>query len=309
MTSFTAKDAGQNLGDFKYDISACLFDDDLTIKIVTRNNLPPVFEKVFLPKDKIGDSGPTIHAEIFALQSGVSCEGLSVAITDPPCPNCTKQLIMSGIKNIYILEAGFSQGMWYNSVDESRVARKRYFHEVSLALAKYAGLGVFVIGADGRIVETLCTYVEKKPSMSGANSASYAFIKKDETRLYEQYTYGMDSKAAAGIRAKFEDVDDGLRYRLMIDPLSHLLSHCARHGKNLAEQEIYISEIPTSRCIVNAVGSGVKRLSVPQKYQTYYAASSDGFDGNDISQKTASALQALNLLAQKGVIEVTFENL
>lgn len=297
-------------GDFKYNISACLFDDDLDIKIATRNNLPQVFKGIFDFKDKIGDSGPTVHAEIFALQSGLKCAGLSIAITDPPCPNCTKLLIMSGIKNVYILESGFTHGLWYNSVDENDVARRRYFDEVSLALLKHAGLGVFKIKHNDQGVEILSEPDSVSAHRKHTDNANYAFIKNEmsgETRLYEQYTYGMSAEKAENIRASFKDVAGGLRYRLMIDPLSHLLAHSAQRGKTLASQTVHITEIPTSRCIVNAVSAGVVHLFVPQEYELHYKEIYENVSPSDLSKKTVDALNALKVLEGKGAVKVTFE--
>lgn len=311
VQSLVEKRAESGVTEFKYNISACLFNDSRAIQVTARNDFPAVLAAAFSADDQIGDSSPTIHAEIFAMQSGLACGGLSIAITAPPCPNCTKQLIMSGIHNIFILESGFKTGLWYNSVDEGGVPRKRYFDDLSLVLAKHAGLGVFVINDEGQIVKTMAEFDLHDKNAVRMNSANYACstsMKGEETRLYEQFTYGMDSQKAEAIREKFSDVPGGLRYRLMIDPLSHLLAYCAKYGKNLKSKSVHITEIPTSRCIVDAVGAGVERISVPIEYQHFYTQCEAGIDEEALSTKTAHALRALHTLENKGIVQVVFED-
>jgi len=106
----------------------------------------------------------------------------------------------------------------------------------------------------------------------------------------------------------FTDVEGGLRYRLMIDPLSNLLAHCAKYGKPLAAEEVYITEIPTSRCIVNAVGAGVEHLFVPKKYQALYGKTNAATRKANLSRKTSYALKALSILEDKGAVKVIFKD-
>ena len=204
-----------------------------------------------------------------------------------------KKIIMAGINAVYILESGFTKGLWYNSSDESAIPRKRYFDDVSLAFAHEAGVAVHTLNNDGTAHE-----IGKKHTVISTNkdrdnnTYAMAMTENDQCiKTIEEYTPAMNDQKADALRTKFQDSPDGLRYRLMIDPLSNLLAYCAKEGLTIKDGKTYISEIPTSRCIVNAVGAGITHFGIP--------------DIAAVSEKSKKALKALELLQKKGIIQLS----
>ncbi len=309
--------------DYKYNIAAVLFNEGTQVVIsAARNDLPESFNGVFPPTEEIGDSGTTIHAEILCLDGAKALvEGASIMVTDPLCPNCMKSVIAAGVKKIYITEDGFTQGNWYNSADENGVERQRYFDDVSLKLAAYAGVQVCKIGGKGG-EDVSCDIIQpqEKPPMSKARVEEYdagtlsamvcnaqdrgrpyavAIANGPKQRRYivmasESYVPGMSDEKAQNIREHFKDVPGGLRYRLKVDALSSILSACAYFGFSLSGEQVYISEIPTSRCIVNAIGAGVKHFGLAHK--------------EALSQKSKYALDAFYKLETHGIVKASVIN-
>ncbi|GEM_PF-6075898 len=297
--------------DYKYNIAAVLYNPE-TGKVLAKakNDIPNSFYGVVGHDAVLGDSGSTIHAEIAVLSmSPVPTEGLALVVTDPPCPNCMKMIIGAGITRILIYEKGLTKGYWYNSSDEIDVPRKKYFDDVSLTFAKQAGVEVLVVNEAGELVnfllpkkqvewqtqsimrrvtdhkllEDYTDAIKAQPHAiavaSDADGVAYAII------TVEEYTKGMNEEVEAAIRAKF----DVLRYRLKLDALSHMLSFCAAKNLSLKNSPVYISEIPTSRCIVNAVGAGVGSFGL---------ATMDAQ-----SDKSKNALHALEALKKHGLVK------
>lgn len=303
--------------DYKYNIAAVLFNEETQVAIsAARNDLPESFNGVFLPTEEIGDSGATIHAEILCLDGAKALvESASIMVTDPLCPNCMKSVIAAGVQKVYIAEDGFTHGNWYNSADENGVNRQRYFDDVSLKLAAYAGVQVCKIGGNsGENVSCDILQPQEKPPMSKARVEEYdaatlsavvgkakergspyavAIANGPKQRRYivmatESYVPGMSDEKAENIREHFADVPGGLRYRLKVDALSSVLSACAFFGFSLNGEQVYISEIPTSRCVVNAIGAGVKHFGLAHK--------------EALSQKSKYALAAFAKLEMHDIV-------
>lgn len=305
----------ERLSEYKYKIAAVLFDM-ATGEVVSSasNGLPKLLENVLEPQDILGDSGPTIHAEEMVMQQcPIPTKGLAIAVTDPLCPNCMKSVLSSGIDAIYVAASGFDHGIWYNSGDEQGILRSRYFKDVSLALAKANGCPVFIFndqtgnikqvlhqksstGADQKLFKAIA--VEDKTSINAvldSKEDSFACAMGERAgKAYfvysqEDYIRGMNDQVAKDIRDRFKDVPLGLRYRLMVDPLSGILSAAHYFGLKLKNHSVYISEIPTSRCLINAIGNGIS---------SYVLASDDAR-----SEKSMNTLEALAVLEEKAGIK------
>lgn len=297
--------------DYKYNIAAVLYNPE-TGKILAKakNDIPTCFHSIIDHDIELGDSGSTIHAEISVLSmSPVPTQGMALVVTDPLCPNCMKMIISAGISRILVYEKGLTKGYWYNSNDEVDVPRKKYFDDVSLVFAKQAGVEVLVVNeagelvnfllpkkqvewqtqtimrrvADHKILEDYTDAIKKQPHaitvVEDQDGVAHVVI------TVEEYTKGMNADIEASIRSKF----DVLRYRLKLDALSHMLSFCAAKNLRLRNSPVYISEIPTSRCIVNAVGAGVGSFGL---------ATMDAQ-----SEKSKNALLALDTLKKHGLIK------
>lgn len=290
-----ALETGPEIAGYKYAIAASVYDPQgrpyPKPLYLRRNGLPPLLQGKIEPNAHLGDSGPTVHAEtrLIAEHGGVKLAGKGVMVSDPPCPNCMKAMIGAGISEVLILSHGFDHGIWYNSVDEAGIKRACYFQDVSVLLAQQAGVAVSRVSAAGKVEEVLSpqnndavdnlgyAHVEKLDSLKQAqacfdanrgfwqghpHAASLSTDPAGNLHLLitrEQYLGNMTHAKAQALRDRFEG-QGGLRYRLMLDPLSGLLSAAAAYGLSLAGQTPYVSELPTARCIVNALDGDITGL-------------------------------------------------
>jgi len=114
-------------------IAAALWQTDLPNQaIIKTNEWPQIILDNFDQNQKIGNSSGTIHAETNAiLNAEFATDGSSICITDPFCPNCAKNMVEAGIKNIYIDEAGFDGDFFKRRGGE--------FETMSMRICQHAG--------------------------------------------------------------------------------------------------------------------------------------------------------------------------
>lgn len=308
---------------YKYQITASISDPQNNQEIArTGNFLPDCLAAHYGFKDQIGDSGPTMHAEIACLARlpiGISSKGKVLSVTDPLCPNCMKSVIAAGVQEIRIDHKGFDEGIWYNSTDEAGIARRRYFDDVSLVMAQAAGIHVVKLDKDNSpvvlspsntaplsdehlFVEPYNGKIAIQEAQQGDVSFACSIVHNRQDDRFsiianESYTPGMDDQIAENIRAGFASSGHDLRYRLMIDPLTHLLAGLSKYGLHLVKKRVYVSEIPTSRCIINAIGAGVTGFIFPKSL---------ALATNLRSEKSKTAYAALQELQSKSIISVDF---
>lgn len=230
---------------------------------------------------RIGNSSGTIHAEtacIFtAPQHGHKTKNASLFITDPPCPNCMKNMAEAGISKLYIDHKGFDKD-WAKRRGES-------FDTMSMRVAAKAGMDVFVIyrqkNNQEQKFEVISTHAAGyKPKIE--NPAKIAPCGNwQATKSSAQSHYGDEPFALAlatntngekvsilvdrhpTIGYTYETVENKQdKYSFILQPINRLLMIAAKEGLTIDTDHIYSSRTPTSRELINFIGAGFNKLHI-----------------------------------------------
>lgn len=271
---------------------------------ITRTNFwPEPIETHIGREHKIGNSSGTIHAETACLfeaaQNTHSTAGASLFITDPPCPNCMKNIAEAGITKLYIDHKGFQKDF----------ARRRgdSFENMSMRVAAKAGIDVYVIYRKDQKFEI----ISRHPPGYQATNEHPAIVQPcehwQEYLTSTQKTYG-DEPFALGLATR----DDGTpvsvlvdrhptigytsenvekkqgKYSFVLQPINRLLMTAARDGLQLDLDHIYSSRVPTSREFVNMIGAGIQTLTI----------------GNKSKSRDEHGITALETVQSKGLLNV-----
>lgn len=282
-------------------ISACLFSPFEKREELSSTNIRPAqLRNEFALNERIGISSQYLHAETATLfQSHASTDGMAIAVTDPFCPNCAKNMAEAGIRSIFIDSKGLDKDF----------AKRRGpdFESMSLTIALKAGINVFIVNRkEQSITPVINPPHTTRPSPSGIeffdidpNDTLSNILKEFLERLPEQpftigFTTDLKTKKRIGILAieslppgfTPEHYQDSLKphegkYRYPIDPLNKLLFALKRQGMQLDNDTLASSHTPSSRALVNAVGFGTKEILI-------------GKDTPEHDPYARSALEALN---------------
>lgn len=250
-------------------IAASLLQGDGGALISRTNYWPDSLLNAFGKDGKIGNSSGTIHAETACiLHAGFAVQGASVCITDPFCPNCAKNMAEAGITKIYIDHKGFEKDFF--------VRRRGDFETMSMRICQKAGIAVYMME---RKVQSLHTIYEppegyvppdERPVML-TDVEDYAFeavIGKSENRKVAVARAGrtlLTAPAHPVIGFDWQDDRDEIthppdKYSFIQEPVNRLLMQAARRGLHI--DQLYCSEVPTSREQVNLIGAGITEIIV-----------------------------------------------
>jgi len=288
-------------------VAATLFTPQF---MVSRTNYwPHVIESFFGIATEIGNSSGSIHAEIATIfESAYPTDGASIAITDPPCPNCVKNILEAGIKKIYIDHKGFEKDFFQRRGEE--------FQNLSLMMCEQAGVGLYKLFRKDRRVETLCSvkedfiahedspvYVEPIETMSEAIFADV--IKKaydiHKTRKFavaflvddEEHGFCVIARSHVVMGLSYEDPNDLVKieraqekYSLLQEPVNRVLMHAARYGLHCVDGYFFASQVPTSREQVNLVGRKIHRITI----------------GNITKCRDTHGIEAMRMLSSAGIL-------
>lgn len=250
------------------------------------NHWPNVIREILGVKKKIGNSSPTIHAETAVLTASPhAVEGADLYITDPPCPNCMKNVAEAGIKNLYIDQGGFERKYYKKN--------KKNVDDMSMGIAKRADISIYHVNT---LREDIVTIHEAPQKFSPVNDSPIVIepIKKEGAALFDdaidlatqahkqrkhvvacvkdaaenKFLLTVRSHLVVGYSA--EDKQDvplinkapGEKYGYIQEPVNRLLMFMARKGYTLLDGYLYCSIVPTSREQVNLVGANIKRITI-----------------------------------------------
>lgn len=238
----------------------------------------------------IGSSSGTLHAEIACILSaasqGLETQGAEIAVTDPLCPNCAKNIAEAGITRVYIDHKGFEK--------DFAVRRGTDFENMSIQILNRAGISIYEIR---RKEDRIIPISVRDSNYSPSNDSPVIFChldtgRKDETfrdMIRDTYThFGNEPFALAFGRnrdeqpvsicakahlaigyTRHEDApelrEDHGKYSFTLEPANRVLMNAARLGVRLDPEYFYVSLPPTSRESVNLVGAGIKTLSIGQR--------------------------------------------
>lgn len=259
-------------------IAATIFHETNEWHFSCVNHWPTKIEKALGRDTRIGDASGTIHAEtacIFhaAFEEGYSTQGTSLAITDPPCPNCVKNMAEAGIDNIYIDHKGFHK--------DFAQRRLEYFKTLSLRLAEKAGVSIYEVNRKTKsIVPIIIADKEYVPPnenpieiIEEEENFKYEFSAEDHIKVATAILFKNNQKIqmictshpALGFQTKkdlYEIEHPETKYSFIQEACNRLLMNAARYGYKILENRIICSETPTSREFVNLVGANIDKLKI-----------------------------------------------
>jgi len=287
-------------------IAATLFSPKFMLS--RTNYWPPAIETVFGKDKQIGSSSGSIHAEMATLfDAAYPCKGAHLAVTDPPCPNCIKNIIEAGITHIYIDHKGFEKDFFQR--------RGQEFRELSLLMCEKAGIGVYKIFRKDRRFETLIAQNENKIAHEDSPIISEPIEEVTEAvfndlvkRGYETHKernfaialvkaendklYALTARSHPVTGISFENHDDlelKDKYDLIQHPLNRIFMRAARDGLRFIDGYFFSSQVPTSREMVHLVGKGIKRITI----------------GDPKKCRDPQGLEAMQMLSSAGVLSYT----
>lgn len=238
------------------------------------NGWPPAIETAFGREGKIGNASGTVHAETACILSAPSTtKDAQIFITDPPCPNCMKNLAEAGIKKLYIDHKGFDKDF----------AKRRgdHFEAMSLRIAERAGISVYKITRKTQEIETILAtpenyapFNEYPLHMIDGDHTRFQKAIKDEYEFYGDRPFALAvttnnngekkilsacAHAAIGYSHETLESPDG-KYSFILEPINRILMGAPRLGLQIEKDHVFTSRIPTAREQINLIAAHIKTL-------------------------------------------------
>ncbi len=267
-------------------IAAALWHQDYPqMAVVKTNEWPQIILDKFGTTKKIGNSSGTIHAETNTiLNAPFATNGASICITDPFCPNCAKNMVEAGIKNIYIDEAGFDRDFFKRRGGE--------FETMSMKIAANAGTNVYAIDKNKKIIRPILEidkdYVAPLDSpleietLTNFNEGNFQHAIMTAAQKHQQRKVSiafvtdmlgnqlsLTSRAHVVEGYTMQDPEEALtlltpvgKYSFIQEPVNRMLMNLARYGYVLNKDFFFCSQVPTSREQVNLVGANISRITI-----------------------------------------------
>jgi deoxycytidylate deaminase len=256
-------------------VAACLAGHDYTI---TRTNFwPHPIADVMGTDARIGSSSGTIHAETACLFKASYTHnttlGASLFITDPPCPNCMKNIAESGVSKLYIDHKGFQK--------DFAKRRGESFENMSMRVADRAGIDVHVIYRKEQRFEVISHHApgykpahEHPAVIKPCDDTPSALAKAKRHYGDEPFAFAtatdasrqtlsilVDRHPTIGYTSENVEGKQG-KYSFILQPINRLLMIAAREGLTIDPTSVYSSRVPTSREFVNMIGAGIQTMTI-----------------------------------------------
>lgn len=271
------------------------------------NYWPGSIESKIGRETKIGNSSGTIHAETACILHAPRTQDAELFITDPPCPNCAKNMAEAGIKTLYIDHKGFEK--------DFAQRRGNLFASMSMRILDAAGIPVFVVFRKERRLEAALEIkkgyippLENPSKLTALNctltKAVFAEQVQKATRLYKEapfalalgekdaghtFVFSASSHPAVGYTNNDNLSIEG-KYSFILQPINRILMGAKFHGLQIDRRFIYSSRIPTARESINMIGANLSTLYIGDE-----SASRDEFGPLAMEQlEKADILKFLN---------------
>jgi deoxycytidylate deaminase len=249
---------------------------------------------------RIGNSSGTIHAETACiLAANGATQGAALFVTDPPCPNCVKNMAEAGITALYIDHKGFDKDFSQRRGDD--------FRAMSLKVAEKAGISVYIVYRKNQRIETLqeptTDYqpAEENPilieelkdappllSSTPYNKGCKPFASAVATNVQgRSFLMIAEAHPVIGYTSETIENPEG-KYTFILEPVNRLIMGAARRGLNIDPAQLYSSRVPTARELINMIGSGLDTLQI----------------GNLQDSRDAHGLDALRILTDAKILNV-----
>ena len=272
---------------------------------ISKTNFWPESIKQKIGKDvRIGNSSGTVHAETACILAAPVTDDSALFITDPPCPNCVKNMAEAGVRALYIDHKGFDKDF----------ARRRGedFSNMSMRICDKAGISVYKIFRKEQRTETILKIpegysppIENPPKiepLEGAiNAGDFETLIADHQKFYSDEPFalltahgqiGRSFVIAANIHPVIGYTSQTMekpenKYSFLLQPVNRILMIAARYGLNVDKTLVFSSRVPTSRELVNLIGADVQSLHI----------------GNAQDSRDEFGLQALAKLKNAGIFK------
>ncbi len=245
--------------------------------IVSRTNFWPGALDIVPREQEIGNSSGWVHAETAALFDSPSTQGAALFTTDPPCPNCMKNIIEAGIAEIYVDASGF-QKPYAEFAGEAVL-------NMSEEMAAQAGISFSKVDLENLTVTKLNT---PGPAASSEDqTAAGPICLPGEERLFQGHVLetndrlpGQDFATCCALNDAgqlvfltvtphvvhgYKDRADQLvngKYSYILTSLTRLLMQARRLGVKPILDTVTCQRVPTSRELVNFIGAGGRQIRV-----------------------------------------------
>jgi deoxycytidylate deaminase len=281
-------------------IAASVFDDHYLI--AKTNDWPESIKIKLGTEQRIGNASGTVHAEVRAiLASKIPTQNLSLAITDPFCPNCAKNIAEAGIKNVYVDHKGFEKDFALRHGDE--------FLSMSLRIAEKAGMNVYKVERKEQQITPIFIsppdFIPREDNPIKIRELTKGNTVKDwiatNRIIHERWGAAIASNnedkifglfaschPAIGYTKDMITHDSEGKYNFYLEPLNRILMASKRYGLILDPSQIYMAQVPTARELVNYIAGGFNLLQI-----------GDPHKGRD-----EDAFAALGLLQQSRIIKI-----
>ncbi|MFK7839741.1 MAG: deaminase [Bdellovibrionales bacterium] len=264
------------------------------------NQWPKNIETTIGKETQIGNSSGTLHAETACILNAPSAtKGATMYITDPPCPNCMKNMAEAGIAKLYIDHKGFDKDWAKRRGDQ--------FETMSMRVAAKAGLDVHVIYRKEEKFEIISRHApdyqpnEENPAIiNPCNDWDARLSKAKQSHAKEPFALALATTPSGKtvsilvdrqptIGYTYETVENKQdKYSFILQPINRLLMIAAKEGLTLNQDYIYSSRTPTSREFVNFIGTGLNKIII-----------------GDISQsRDENGIKALHQLTESKTIKI-----
>ncbi len=251
------------------------------------NFWPKPIEDTFGRTQDIGSSSGTIHAETACILSAPKAWDSSMFVTDPPCPNCMKNIAEAGISNLYIDHKGFDKD-WARRRGES-------FANMSMRIAEKAGINVYVIYRKEQRFEVISKHIpdytpriekpahirhceEATPTKQSLENFWIASLSLANAECKEEpfalalcmdesgahVILRTDRHPAVGYTSETIEGKEG-KYSFILQPVNRILMIASRDGLKI--EKLYSSRTPTSRELVNMIATGIDTLQIGDQTQ------------------------------------------
>lgn len=267
------------------------------------NCWPSAIEQAFGRETRIGGSSGTIHAETACvIAASAPTKGAALFVTDPPCPNCVKNIAEAGVKTLYIDHKGFDK--------DFALRRGHHFEHMAMKICERAGISVYVVHRKEKklvsILEIPADFkpVQEKPirieTVESADENAFAQKISETKNFYGDEPFALCfARGASGVSmisaqphptlgftsATMEEPEG--KYSFIMEPVNRLIMAAARYGLKIDPAFLYSSRVPTAREQINMLGANLNALYV-----------------DDLaSSRDENGLQAMNALQAGNVIE------
>ncbi|MCC6597728.1 MAG: deoxycytidylate deaminase [Alphaproteobacteria bacterium] len=256
-------------------IAATLVQTD-GLSVSRTNTWPDEIAKGIGTQTRIGNASGTIHAETACILAAQKTQDSAIFITDPPCPNCMKNMAEAGINALYIDHKGFKK--------DFALRRGGHFENMSMCIAERAGISVHIVHRKEQRIDTILRIPENyipadefPPRLYPAEGKPWKDLISTEHQHYgeapfalaivqdhEKNTYAFSARnhTTIGYSAD-EDIEspDG-KYSFILEPVNRLMMAAARKGLSIRSDSLYSSRVPTSRELINMIGANLDTLRI-----------------------------------------------